>query len=284
MWLAFGASAQQPDGTMAFTVTMDKPASHIYHVVFRCDGLKSPILDFKMPAWTTGYYVIQNFAQNVSNFHAEDGAGKALGFERPETNVWRVGSGGTATVTVSYDVAATRSFVGSCYLNEDHGYITPAGLLMYVNGELQHPATVTIVPNPAWSTIATGMDPVSADKPHTYKAPDFDVLYDSPILMGNLVTLPPFQIKGITHNFVAYNPGVADPAEFMKNLKAVLEAGIAVIGEIPYTHYTFLGIGPGRGGGIEHLNSASVSFSGAGLGNHTGMESELLLPRARVFP
>jgi predicted metalloprotease with PDZ domain len=47
-----------------------------------------------------------------------------------------------------------------------------------------------------------------------------------------------------------------------------------MMGDVPYRHYTFLGIGPGRGG-IEHLNSAAVPFSGSQLLTEAG--------RRRVF-
>ena len=44
----------------------------------------------------------------------------------------------------------------------------------------------------------------------------------------------------------------------------MVEAATAIIGEIPYKHYTFLVIGPG-GGGLEHLNSTALTMSGGGV-------------------
>ena len=111
--------------------------------------------------------------------------------------------------------------------------------------------------------MATGLERVPNGPPHSYRAADFDVLYDSPILMGNLEALPTFEIKGIPHRFVGYALGEFDRRQFMDDLRAVVEAGTQIIGEIPYKQYTFIGIGPGRGG-IEHLNSTAVPFSGIG--------------------
>jgi predicted metalloprotease with PDZ domain len=263
---AFG---QKPEGTMAFTVFIEQPSAHMYHVVFRCDKLKGATQDFKMPVWMPGFYSIIDYAKNVQNFSAEDGAGKPLTWEKTAENIWRVASAQATAIRVTYDVLANSQFVANSYLDDNRGYIAPSGIFMHVDGQIRHPVTVTIVPNPKWSTIASGLDPVSADKPHTYTASDFDILYDSPILMGNLESLPPFEIRGIPHYFIGYNLGVADPGQFMKDLKAVIEAGIAVIGEIPYKHYTFLSIGPG-GAGIEHLNSMTMGFSGAGLNTRAG--------------
>ena len=50
----------------------------------------------------------------------------------------------------------------------------------------------------------------------------------------------------------------------MNDLQKIVEASAKIMGEIPYKHYTFLGIGPGNGG-IEHLTSSANSFSGKEL-------------------
>ncbi|MGA2262576.1 MAG: PDZ domain-containing protein, partial [Acidobacteriota bacterium] len=267
---------QRTTGTMAFTVSMEQPGTHLYHVVFHCDGLKGTTQDFKMPVWTPGYYGIMNFARNVQNFHAADGAGKELKWEKAATNDWKVQTGSVAAVTVSYDVLATSSFAANPYLGEDRGCIIGTGVFLYLAGQVSHTATVEIKLNSNWNVIATGLDPVSPDKPRIFAAPNFDVLYDSPILMGNLESLPSFEIKGIPHYFIGYKLGDNfNREQFMKDLKAVIEQGIAVIGDIPYTHYTFLGIGPGQGG-IEHLNSTTVPFTGStALDTREGRNREL---------
>ena len=97
---------------LSITVSMDRPTSHYYHVVFRADGLKGETQDFKMPAWTPGYYRIMDYAKNVKDFRAEDGAGQPArpGKRRPRTT-WRVRTGKAASVVVSYDVYAFTRFV-----------------------------------------------------------------------------------------------------------------------------------------------------------------------------
>ena len=256
------ASGQNPQGTMAFTVSMEQPGNHLYHVVFRCEGLKGPAQEFRMPAWSPGYYGIRDFARNVQNFRAEDGQGKDLEWEKA-ANAWKVQTGNAPVIKVTYDVLATSTFVADPYLGEDRGYIVGSGVFLYVAGQVAHPVTVEIDLNPNWTSIATGLDPVSPDRPHTLAAPDFDVLYDSPILMGNLESLPSFEIRGVPHYFIGHKLGNSfNRDSFINNLKAVVEQGIAVIGDIPYQHYTFIGIGAGQGG-IEHLNSTTVPFTGS---------------------
>jgi len=261
------ALGAESDVKMAFTISMDQPSTHLYHVVYRCEGLESGAQDFKMPVWMPGYYGVMDYAKYVQDFQAVDESGSLLVWEKTADNVWRVDGGKSKALTISYDVKATVSFIVHSYLDEKRGYISPAGVFMHVAGRLRNPVTVAVKPYEKWSGVATGLDPVPG-KPQTFTAPDFDVLYDCPILIGNLETLP-FEVRGIPHEFVGWNLPAFDRAKFTSELKRMVEASVALIGDIPYKKYVFLAVGPG-GGGIEHLNSSALSFSGTEVGTPEG--------------
>ena len=277
------AYSQKAQGTFSFSVSMPQPGNHIYHVTLHCEGLKGAVQHLKMPAWSPGYYGIREFAKTVRNFRAQDDRGKDLKWENAG-NDWKIETSNTPVVNATYEVSATSTFVADPYLGEDRGYIVGTGLFMYMAGQTEHSVSVQIKLNPGWNTIATGLDRVSPGSPHTFSAPDFDVLYDSPILMGNLESLPPFEIRGIPHYFIGYKIGNNfNVDQFMRNLKAVVEQGVAIIGDIPYQHYTFLGIGPGRGG-IEHRNSTTVPFTGSTvLDSRTGAARQLIFLAHEYF-
>jgi len=258
------ALGRQPQVTMAFTVSMEQPDTHSYHVVFRCAGLKGELQDFKMPAWSPGFYRVMDFANNVSNFSAEDGAGKPLAWEKTTKNTWRVACGPAVSVTVSYDVYAFNRGVAGCFLDESRGYISTTGVFMHVAGQLHHPVTIMIEPYEKWSTISTGLDPVEG-KPNTFSAENFDILYDCPIFMGNQEVIS-FEVQGIPHDVAMVNPGTFDRQEFTTDLTRMITSAAAVIGEIPYRHYTFIIMGRG-GGGLEHLNSSALFTSVSGPEN-----------------
>jgi predicted metalloprotease with PDZ domain len=274
--LLAGRVAAQQSVDLRYTISMEDPGSHRYHIVFRCSGLRGPVLDLKMPAWMPGYYQMLDYAGKVEHFRALDGAGRELGWEKTTANAWRV-EVGQGVVTVSYDVAATKAFVAQPWLDSTRGYIAPAGVFFYVDGYLRQPVTVEVKPWKEWSKVATGLEPVAgAERPgegkkYVYRAADFDILYDSPILTGNLEELPSFTVGKIPHYFTGYKLGEFDRRGFAEDLKKVVEQGVAVIGDIPYKHYTFLAIGPGRGG-IEHLNSTTIGFSGEALKNAEGRQ------------
>ena len=119
-----------------------------------------------------------------------------------------------------------------------------------------------------WKQISTGLEPVS-NKSNTFSAPNFDVLYDSPILMGNQEYLR-FDVKGVPH-FVAIEnlSETVDRKKMIADLQKMVTAATQLIGDVPYKHYTFLLMGRGNGG-IEHLNSASIQFDGNSLNTPAG--------------
>jgi len=260
--------AQKTTVKLSFVVSMPQPSSNLYHIEFRCEGIEKDEVLFKMPAWTPGYYQMMDYAGNVQDFKASTITGKELVWKLNSKNSWTVSSKRQKTILISYNVKATRPFVAANYLDEERGYISPAGVFIYPDGLIRQPVTVTIKPYRQW-TVATGLDSLKG-KHNTFYASDYDVLYDSPILMGNLEKFPSFTVNGIPHHFIAYKPGDFDRIKFMSDLKRIIVAASDIIGDIPYKQYTFLAIGPG-GGGIEHLNSTSIAFSANGLNTKEGM-------------
>jgi predicted metalloprotease with PDZ domain len=256
-----------PQVTMAFTVSMEQPNTHYYHIVFKCEGLKGETQDFKMPVWTPGFYQIMDYSRNVLNFHAEDGSGSPLAWEKTAKNTWRVRSGRSASVTVSYDVYAFTRFVAESYLDDSMGFISPTSVFMHVAGRIGQAVTVAVNAFRNWSRVSTGLDAVEG-KANTFFAPDFDVLYDCPILLGNQEILT-FEVQGISHVFAVDNLGTFDRGKFVADHKRMVEAATALIGEIPYDHYAFLVIGPG-GGGLEHANSTSLTLNPSSLNDPAG--------------
>ncbi len=257
----FTAAALTSQSRMHFTVSMEQPSTHIYQVQFECQGIEGPALDLKMPAWTPGYYWILNLAKNVSGFEALDDNGNPLAWNKTAKNTWRVEKGNAASVKIRYNVYAFTQSVADPYLDDGRGFISPTGIFMFVDGRLDHPVTVAIKLNKNWSKISTGLDPV-AGQPGVYQAENFDILYDCPILAGNQ-EIHTFEVQGIPHRVALENP--VDPGfrdQYLADLKKMVETGSAIIGEIPYKHYTFIIMGPG-GGGLEHSNSTAV-YSGRG--------------------
>ena len=221
-----------------------------------------------MPAWSPGYYGIGDYSRNVSNFRVEDGAGHALPFEKTARSTWRVAAGNAPAMVLNYDVFGNTSFAANTYVTEDRAYLSPSGIFVYLPGQIQHPVTVTIQMPAGWKQISTGLEPVKG-KPDTLSAPDFDVLYDAPILIGNQEYLQ-FAVKGVPHYVaIEFVPESVNRPKMLADLQKMVTAATQLIGDVPYKHYTFLMVGRGNGG-IEHLNSSSDFFNGESITTDAG--------------
>ncbi|CAN5851465.1 PDZ domain-containing protein [soil metagenome] len=256
--------AQRLQVNLQYTVSMPRPANHLFHIELQVNNWDKDTIDLKMPQWMPGYYQLMNYANAVDHIVSND-----IPLKKTSDNSWQLITGKRKTFKLSYDVKADKQFVANSYLDSTHAYLIPAGLFFHINDHINTSVGVKIIPNKQWNKIATGLEPV-AGKQYEFTAPDFDILYDCPILMGNLEELPSFKVKGIEHRFIGYKMADFDRVQFMSNLQKVVEAAVNIIGDIPYKKYTFIGIGPGRGG-IEHLNNTTVSFDGKGLNTAAGM-------------
>ena len=249
--------------SITFTVRMENPEWHFFQVQLSCKGVKKDYIDFKIPVWTPGYYQKMEYGENILRLRASDTKGNSIKSEQIDDNTWRVFSNNSSQFDLTYEVKTERAFVASPFLDENRAYILPAGVFLYIDKMINIPAQVVVVPDKKWNRVATGLDSLPGKK-FTYSAPDFDILYDSPILAGNLEELPAFKVNGVTHRFIGYKLGEFDKKKFMLDLKKIVETSVKLFGHIPYKHFTFIAIGPGQGG-IEHLNSTTISFDGNNL-------------------
>ena len=252
---------------MSYTLTPVLTDSPYFKVELTYSGIHADSLQFSMPVWTPGYYQFMDYASAVRNMRASNANGQELSWKQQDANSWTIYQP-AASIHLQYEVRSTRPFVAANYLDTARGYVSPAGMFLHLENGIKQRVTLTIQPVAGWTTVATGLEPVKG-RAYTYTAPDFDVLYDSPILMGKLETFPSFEVQGKPHHFVSYHPREFDRQAFMNDLQKIVSTAAGIIGDIPYDHYTFLGLGPG-GGGIEHLNSTSVSFTGGNLSNRKG--------------
>jgi predicted metalloprotease with PDZ domain len=265
--LVFCGLASAAETTMAITVSMEDPHTHYYHVALRCEGFTGETQDFKLPAWTPGYYRIMDYAKNVLNFKAEDSNGNALDWVKTTKNTWKVISGKADPFIVSYDIYAFSRSVADSFLDDRRAFICPTGVFMHVEGHLDQPVSVSFRPNDPTHIVSTGLDPIEG-KPNTFAAPDFDILYDCPVLIGSHEILR-FDVHGIPHKIAIENLGNFDKDKFTADIQKVCEGAVRLIGEIPFRHYTFIMMESG-GGGLEHLNSMAVFYNPSGWENQSG--------------
>src|SRR6267378_8174119 len=253
---------------ISFTVAMPRPYTHLFEIEMRVKipaNLQVPNeSDLVMPVWTPGSYLIREFERHVQDF-AADADGRALDWKKINKNTWRVKTGGARQWRATYRVYANELTVRTSELNSDHAFWNNATLLMYPAGYINAPSTLRIVAPSGWK-IASGL-PAAPGQQNTFRAENFDILYDSPFEVSNFKQID-FQVRGVAHRIVIDGEGNYDPERLRTDVQKIVEAETAMFGGIPYHDYTFiLHLRSNTGGGLEHLNSTALGFRRFGFAN-----------------
>lgn len=267
-----GNSALQRD-TVSFIVSMEKPNTHYFHIEMECNGDCPEDFSFKMPTWTPGYYWMLNYAKNVFNFSATDVNANALDFVKTDLNTWQIQGIKNGIVKISYDVFAYNISVAESFLDDGRAFISPTGVFLFREEHMQNPVITKIIPYKNWTTVNTGLEKIKG-RENTYFAQNFDVLYDCPILAGNMEMLK-FDLDNIPYTIAMENPAEFDRDTYVGDFKKIVESATSLIGDIPYSHYSFLIMDKGMGG-LEHTNSMAVfSNSNYDITNSAGYKGWL---------
>ena len=240
-----------------YTVSIDTQGRYL-HVEMTATELVGTQTMLKLPVWAPGYYIIMDYPMHIINFTVGDG-NKPFQWEKVGKSGWLVTHGNNKSMKVSYRVFADAQSVADAKVSAERAFIPGNGVFMYIENHKELPVTVTFNLPSGWEKISTGLDPVLGMK-NTFRAKDFDILYDSPVLIGNHTTLF-FDLEGKRYEVAIETPEGMEETNFMEDLKKIISASTALIGDVPYDHYCFLFPGPG-GGGLEHINSqASFGIS-----------------------
>ncbi|MFC3561950.1 M61 family metallopeptidase [Pedobacter jamesrossensis] len=260
---------------IGFEVSFKEPQAHYAEVQMNISGLAKDYVDVKMPVWTPGSYLIREFEKSVEGFKAS-ASGKALKVEKVRKNIWRVYSSKAKDIKINYRVYAFEISVRTAFIDESHAFLSPTGIFMYPEGMIKSPSTVKIIPFKTWSKVSTGL-PMVAGETFTYKASDFDILFDSPIEVGNQDTFE-FMASGVRHEVAMYGGGNYDKEKLKVDMAKIVEQETAVYGENPNKYYLFIVHNFARGGGgLEHLNSTTLGATRDAYNTEKGYKGFLSL-------
>ena len=244
---------------ISYTVTFPEAQAHYADVEMTVSGLKQPALDLKMPVWAPGSYLVREFAKNIETLTATAN-GKWVAANKLNKNTWHINTTGVSTVTVKYKVYAFELSVRTSFIDVSHAFLSTTGIFLYPKGMLAQPATIHIKPYGNWSKVSTSLEMVNGDT-FTRTSPNFDILYDSPLEIGNQDIFN-FDAAGVKYEVCMYGGGNYDKERLKVDMAKIVEAETAVYGENPNKHYTFIVHNKQRnGGGLEHLSSTVLGAS-----------------------
>jgi predicted metalloprotease with PDZ domain len=270
IFMAIITTALSAQERIAFKVTFVEPQAHYAEVEMELSGVKADQLDLKMPVWTPGSYLVREFAKNVEGFRVSGSSGNELNFRKINKNTWRINTARNSSVKVNYRVYSFEISVRTSFVDESHAFLSPTGLFLYPAGKLNLPSTVTIIPHRNWAKISTGLEKVAATE-NTFSAPDFDILYDSPIEVGNQDVFE-FSAAGVNHEVVMYGGGTYDKEVLKRDMAKIVHEQTKVFGVNPNKRYVFIvhNFNSG-GGGLEHLNSTVLGATRNAYSSEAGL-------------
>ena len=237
-----------------YTVSFPAPHTHYAHVRAEVPTSGRDTVDLSMAVWTPGSYLVREYSRHVEGVAVESPDGSRLLVEKTGKNRWRIATGGSPVVIVTYSVYGREMSVRTNWIESGFAFLNGAPTFLTLAGDSSRPHEVTIVPAPGWPRSVTSVD--AGPRDHVYCASDYDTLVDSPILVGN-PAVHEFTVDGTPHLLV--NEGDTaffDADRAVKDLEAIVRAHKQFWGALPYERYVFINLITEAGGGLEHGRSS----------------------------
>ena len=256
--------AQEP---VRYELRFPNAVHHEAEVRATFSGVRGRVLEVVMSRSSPGRYALHEFAKNIYNVRAADGAGKRLSVTRPNPYQWDVETNSGAegsTVVVDYTLFGDRADGTYDAIDLSHAHLNPPATFAWARGFEKSPASlkIEIPPGSDW-TIATQLAPDAAG---TWTAPSLDALMDAPLEIGPHI-LREWNADGARFR-VALHSQASDDAvtRFQRMCEAVVLEEEGVFGGFPkYDNgsYTFLVdyLPYVSGDGMEHRNSTVITNS-----------------------
>ena len=249
-------AAGKDDVMISYHLSMPEPHTHYYEVGMTVSNNLDKTVQLKMPVWTPGSYLVREFARHIPRVRAYAGT-QQLKVKKIDKNSWEVQAGYYKEFTVMYRIYAYEQSVRTSYLSDSRGYLNGTSIFLYVADRKYEPGEVKVTPFRGWRKISTGLPKVKGQR-NTFSFPDYDVLADSPFLIGNHDVLT-FKVKGIPHEIALYGQGNVDKDQLKDDFKKIVQATVDIFENLPYDRYVFFILMlDGLGGGLEHLNSTTI--------------------------
>lgn len=251
-------AAQNP--ALHYRISFPEAHAHYARVEIGLDGIKEPFVDFTMPSWTPGSYLLREFAKSVERVEAS-AEGKSIPYARTDKNTWRIATKGINSLRFVYHVYAFEWSVRTSFIDTDMAFMHNTSLLMQVKPFSQLPGMLNVELPEKWKQLHTSLDrSVTNSGPGEYQFlfNNYDELADEPLLAGNHDTLK-FTVNGVPHLVAIAGKGNHAEASFRDDLKKICETSLSIIGDLPCKRYTFFVLNTeAGGGGLEHANSSTV--------------------------
>ncbi len=242
---------------ISYTISTAEPHTHYAEVSLTVSNYTKEYIDFKLPVWAPGSYLIREFPRFVEDFKASYSRSD-LKSEKITKNTWRVYTNNQSSVTVSYKVYCNELSVRTSFVDDSHAYFNGTSVFMYVDELKQKEGTIKIIPHSNFKKIATSL---KSKGKNTFSFINYDYLVDAPIEIGNHEEFE-FKAGGTKHRVAIYGKGNYNIDTLKRDMAKVCQSATDIFGENPNKEYLFivhnLTVGSG---GLEHINSTTLQVN-----------------------
>jgi predicted metalloprotease with PDZ domain len=248
-------------GPITYTIRVVAPETHVAEIEATFPTGKRPSVEVMMAKWSPGFYRIEDYAGSVQDLSARVPGGRKMKVERTRTNRWRIQTHGAATITVNYRLSCERQSVTTNWVGPDYAVFNGPATYITLVEKTVRPQEVRLELPSVWRGCMTSLDLAADGQANHFRAPDFDVLADSPIVAGNL-SIHEFDVAGSKHYLVDFGDvGQWEGQQAARNLQQIVAEHERFLGGLPYKKYVFLNGFRRANGGLEHLNSTLLTSS-----------------------
>jgi predicted metalloprotease with PDZ domain len=274
--IAVQTTPQRPE--VLYEISFPNAAHHEASVSVTYKGLPARPLELRMSRSSPGRYALHEFAKNVYEVKAFDGAGKELEIVRPNEHQWSVYNH-RGEVRVTYTLYADRADGTYSGIDRTHAHLNMPATFMFARNTFDRPIRIRFnVPAGSNWKVATQLKPTS--DPQVFTAPNLQYFFDSPTEISNYA-LRTWTVSGRnradTIRVAMHHAGTdAELDAYTENIKKVVLEQRAIYGELPafdYGTYTFIAdyLPWVSGDGMEHRNSTILASTGSLAQNAGGL-------------
>lgn len=256
-----------------YIVEIEDPKTHIVKVTLKGKTPAAKKIQFFMPSWSPGSYLMREYGRNVRSLKALNSNGEYLYFHQLTKSVWEVDwnkgeAKATEEFSFTYEVYCHELTVRTSHVDESHAFLHGPSYLMGVMDQELSDIEIEFKFPPLWMKLHTPLTAVESSRERfIYRADNYDELIDSPVEIGCHES-DGFMAFGKEHHVIFYGDQYPHKEDLKKDMKTIVETVGSHFGDIPYNHYYFIThFVKGLYGGLEHLNSTALHFDGRKLQN-----------------
>lgn len=276
-----------------YHVHLAAPNTHFINVTLTAQ--KTPeqaSLVFYLPVWSTGSYLVREYARQIRRLNAFTLSGEALTIEKITKNQWRIVWQAhqleQVTFRIEYEVYCHENSVRTSYVNNSHAFLQGATYLLSLD-----PSENSLLNSPLigfsyplhWTMVSTALNHLSHAQMQTalnaqnlplaplkencqteyFTAINYDELLDCPVEIGTQ-TQTVFYVNEKKHVLAIYGEVFPHSYDLTLDVAKLVHIVANTMGEMPYNHYVFIThFMPRMYGGLEHANSTVLQFDGRKL-------------------